>query len=152
MSEDKKIISIDAMGGDKGPNAVLGGLNQYLYQNGEGVPKATLTLSGKGNATKAVLTFAKTGGGDVVMITQYTADRSGGTYWGNYSQFGTSSFEWTTTDTCTRFIGVMDNGNGTNGNDTKTAAGTITASALVLTYGDMEFSVTIPTITIHNPF
>ena len=35
MSEDKKIISIDAMGGDKGPNAVLGGLNQYLYQNGE---------------------------------------------------------------------------------------------------------------------
>ena len=36
MSEDKKIISIDAMGGDKGPNAVLGGMNQYLYQNGEG--------------------------------------------------------------------------------------------------------------------
>jgi len=35
MSDDKKIISIDAMGGDKGPNAVLGGLNQYLYQNGE---------------------------------------------------------------------------------------------------------------------
>ncbi len=35
MSEDKKIISIDAMGGDKGPNAVLGGINQYLYQNGE---------------------------------------------------------------------------------------------------------------------
>ena len=23
------------MGGDKGPNAVLGGMNQYLYQNGE---------------------------------------------------------------------------------------------------------------------
>lgn len=36
MSEDKKIIAIDAMGGDKGPNAVLGGMNQYLYQNGEG--------------------------------------------------------------------------------------------------------------------
>ena len=35
MSEEKKIISIDAMGGDKGPNAVLGGMNQYLYQNGE---------------------------------------------------------------------------------------------------------------------
>lgn len=32
---DKKIISIDAMGGDKGPVAVLGGMNQYLYQNGE---------------------------------------------------------------------------------------------------------------------
>ena len=35
MSEDKKIISIDAMGGDKGPNAVMGGINQFLYQNGE---------------------------------------------------------------------------------------------------------------------
>ena len=35
MSEDKKIIAIDAMSGDKGPNAVLGGMNQYLYQNGE---------------------------------------------------------------------------------------------------------------------
>ncbi|MBQ8256135.1 MAG: phosphate acyltransferase PlsX [Alphaproteobacteria bacterium] len=34
--ENKKIIAIDAMGGDKGPNAVLGGMNQYLYQNGEG--------------------------------------------------------------------------------------------------------------------
>ena len=35
MSVAKKIIAIDAMGGDKGPNAVLGGLNQFLYQNGE---------------------------------------------------------------------------------------------------------------------
>ncbi|MBQ8294354.1 MAG: phosphate acyltransferase PlsX [Alphaproteobacteria bacterium] len=35
MSENKKIISIDAMSGDKGPKAVLGGMNQYLYQNGE---------------------------------------------------------------------------------------------------------------------
>ncbi len=35
MTVDKKIISIDAMGGDKGPNAVLGGMNQFLYQNGE---------------------------------------------------------------------------------------------------------------------
>lgn len=35
MSSEKKIISIDAMGGDKAPNAVLGGMNQYLFQNGE---------------------------------------------------------------------------------------------------------------------
>ena len=35
MSAEKKIIAIDAMGGDKGPNAVLGGINQFLYQNGE---------------------------------------------------------------------------------------------------------------------
>lgn len=35
MNTDKKIISIDAMGGDRGPRAVLGGINQFLYQNGE---------------------------------------------------------------------------------------------------------------------
>lgn len=35
MSSDKKIISIDAMGGDKAPVAVLGGMNQFLFQNGE---------------------------------------------------------------------------------------------------------------------
>lgn len=32
---DKKIIAIDAMGGDRGPAAVLGGINQFLYQHGE---------------------------------------------------------------------------------------------------------------------
>lgn len=35
MSDTKKIISIDAMGGDKAPVAVLGGMNQFLYQYGE---------------------------------------------------------------------------------------------------------------------
>lgn len=35
MTSEKKIIAIDAMGGDKGPVAVFGGMNQYLYQNGE---------------------------------------------------------------------------------------------------------------------
>jgi glycerol-3-phosphate acyltransferase PlsX len=35
MSDDRKIISIDAMGGDKAPVAVLGGMNQFLFQNGE---------------------------------------------------------------------------------------------------------------------
>ena len=31
-----KAISIDAFGGDKGPKVVLGGINQFLYQYGEG--------------------------------------------------------------------------------------------------------------------
>ncbi|MDR1361074.1 MAG: phosphate acyltransferase PlsX [Rickettsiales bacterium] len=31
----KKIIAIDAMGGDKAPKAVLGGMNQFLFQNGD---------------------------------------------------------------------------------------------------------------------
>ncbi|MDR2412949.1 MAG: phosphate acyltransferase PlsX [Rickettsiales bacterium] len=33
---NKKIISIDAMGGDKAPAAVFGGMNQFLFQYGEG--------------------------------------------------------------------------------------------------------------------
>jgi len=35
---DKKIIAIDAMGGDKAPRAVFGGLNQFLFQNGSDNP------------------------------------------------------------------------------------------------------------------
>ena len=35
MTDNRKIIAIDAMGGDKGPNVVLGGMNQFLYQHGE---------------------------------------------------------------------------------------------------------------------
>ena len=35
MSDTKKIISIDAMGGDHAPMAVLGGINQFLYEHGE---------------------------------------------------------------------------------------------------------------------
>ncbi|MDR1206895.1 MAG: phosphate acyltransferase PlsX [Rickettsiales bacterium] len=35
MSNSKKIIAIDAMGGDRAPKAVFGGLNQFLFQNGE---------------------------------------------------------------------------------------------------------------------
>lgn len=32
---DKKIIAIDAMGGDSAPRSVLGGMNQFLFQNGD---------------------------------------------------------------------------------------------------------------------
>ncbi len=39
MSNTKKIIAIDAMGGDRAPVAVLGGMNQFLYQNGEDAVK-----------------------------------------------------------------------------------------------------------------
>lgn len=35
MTEDKKIIAVDAMGGDKGPAAVLGGINQFLYAHND---------------------------------------------------------------------------------------------------------------------
>jgi glycerol-3-phosphate acyltransferase PlsX len=34
---DKKIISIDAFGGDKAPKSVFGGMNQFLFQHGANV-------------------------------------------------------------------------------------------------------------------
>jgi len=33
MSDTRKIIAIDAMGGDKAPKAVFGGISQFLFQN-----------------------------------------------------------------------------------------------------------------------
>lgn len=53
MSAEKKIIAIDTMGGDRGPNAVLGGVNQYLYQNGEG--KIYFRLFGDENTLQKLL-------------------------------------------------------------------------------------------------
>ncbi|MDR0967880.1 MAG: phosphate acyltransferase PlsX [Rickettsiales bacterium] len=35
MTDTKKIIAIDAFGGDSAPRSVLGGMNQFLFQNGE---------------------------------------------------------------------------------------------------------------------
>jgi glycerol-3-phosphate acyltransferase PlsX len=35
MSSTKKIIAIDAMGGDSAPRSVLGGMNQFLFQNSD---------------------------------------------------------------------------------------------------------------------
>lgn len=35
LPQAKKIIAIDAFGGDHAPKAVFGGMNQYLFQNGE---------------------------------------------------------------------------------------------------------------------
>ena len=91
------------------------------------------------------------------MLEKYTADSWGGTYWGNTAN-KINYYEWTkNTDgtdvqTCHRFIGAMDNGAGSNGSDTKTVAGTISANTLVMTYNNNEYSFTIPTITIHNPY
>lgn len=124
--------------------------HDYSYNNGAGVPAATLKLTNMGFAASAELTFTKTGGGDVIMVTQYTA-KSGG-YWGDYATYGTDSYVWTADGTCQRFIGVMNNAAGENDSGTKTVAGTITASVLVLTDANgNEYFFTIPTITIHNP-
>ena len=136
----------------------MGGVNDvrphtYGYNGGKDVPAATLTLNDLGsNATKAKLTFAKTGGGDVQLYTKYTVDSGGTTAWTN-SADRVDYYEWEGTTTCKRFVGQLDNGNLDDyGNDQKTAAGTLTASSLEVTYGGKTYNFAIPTITINNPF
>lgn len=126
--------------------------HEYKYSDGNGVPAVTMSISGMGYATNAKLKFTKSDGGNVVMITNYTADRYGDTYWGDYSSNGTDSFEWTQDGNCKRFVGVMDNGAGENGSDSKTAAGTITADKVILSYGGKDYNFPINTFTIHNPY
>ena len=123
--------------------------HKYSYNNGEGVPKAVLNLTNMGNATAAKLVFAKDGGGDVIMVTQYSSDSGG--YYGDVSAYGTDKFEWTADGDCARFIGVMDNDSNATKSDTKTAAGKLTADTLILTYGGVEYSFKIDKITINNP-
>ena len=48
-----KVISIDAFGGDKGPKVVLGGINQFLYQYGEG--KVHFRIFGRAATLKKLL-------------------------------------------------------------------------------------------------
>ena len=132
-------------------NFVTWSPHDYSYNNGAGVPAATLKLTNMGFASNAELVFTKTGGGDVIMVTQYTA-KSGG-YWGDYDTYGTDRFTWSADGTCQRFIGVMNNAAGENDSGTKTVAGTITASELILTDANgNKYYFTIPTITIHNPY
>lgn len=127
-------------------------LHSYGYNDGKDVPAASLTLSGLGGASKATLTFAKEGGGDVHLYTRYTEDSGGKTAWTN-SNDRVSTYEWTTDNSiCKRYVGELDNGAGEYGNDKKTAAGTLKGSALELTYDGQTYSFTIPEITINNPF
>ena len=139
--------------GTKAPS----GLKKHVfdYDGGNGVPAATLTINGISTASKAVLTFAKEGGGDVQMFTKYNQDSawSGGNGWWTDESNRVNTYEWTADATsCKRFIGYMDNDSGTNGNDKKTAAGTLKANVLVVTYNGKTYSFTIPQVTIHNPF
>lgn len=124
--------------------------HDYLFNNGEGVPAATLTLSGFGGADSAYLQFAEKNGGNVNMITQYSG--SGSSYKGDYKTYGTDKYEWEDDGICKRFIGYMVNGGGEHDSDTKTVAGEIFANKLVFVYDGKEYNFTIPTITIHNDY
>lgn len=102
-------------------------------------PYVSITLAEMGNASKATLTFAPaTEGGTVHLYTS-----NGGTS-------ATASYEWTSNGACQRWVGYYKSKSMST--DDKTPAGTLTATALVLTAGEVNYTVTLATpITINNP-
>ena len=98
----------------------------------------TLTLSGYGNASGAYLAFTESNGGDVhLYLNSQDAQNK-----------KVDRYEWTADGACLRWVGYW---NSQTGNDRATAAGTIKATQLVLTYGGAEYTVDIDDITIINP-
>ena len=100
-------------------------------------PSVTITLSGYGKASGASLAFAASNNGTVHLYTS-----NGGTS-------AVSTYTWTGNGECLRWVGYYQYVSG--GSDRKTAAGTLTATTLVLTYNGDSYTVDIPDITISNP-
>ena len=102
-------------------------------------PSVTLTVSAMGSASGATMKFTNSSGS---TSTMYTGSEKSGSCDG---------FSWSADGNCTRFVGEYKSSN-TCSSMTRNAAGTITSSTLVLTYGGVDYSFTVPTITIKNPF
>ena len=106
-------------------------------------PSVTINLVNIGNAANATLAFTDSAGTAAHVYAQ-----KAGTTKGNYV--------WTANGEKTMYIGLYGDSSGDD--DTKTVAGTITASSIVFTYdidgnGTAEsYTFTIPTITINNPY
>ncbi len=117
----------------------------YNYSEGNGCtsfnnytqPTVTITLADCGNASGASMQFAKNDGGTVHLYTS-----NGGTS-------PVDTYTWTGNGTCLRWIGYYQNVRA--GNDNRTAAGTLTAAKMTLTYNGYTYEVDIPDITISNP-
>lgn len=117
----------------------------YNYSEGNGCtsynnytqPTVTITLADSGNASGASIQFVKSDGGTVHLYT------------GNGGTSAVDTYSWTGNGTCLRWIGYYKNVRA--GNDERTAAGTLTATKMILTYNGYTYEVDIPDITISNP-
>jgi hypothetical protein len=117
----------------------------YAYSEGNGCtsynnytqPTVTITLDGRENASGASMQFANSDGGTVHLYTS-----NGGTT-------AVDTYTWEGNGTCLRWIGYYKNVRA--GNDERKAAGTLTATKLIVTYGGHTYEVDIPDITIINP-
>lgn len=104
-------------------------------------PYVKIRLMDIGNANNATLQFVESSGGTVRLYS------TGGSGKSNSDQ---AQFTWTADGECTRYVGDYKYQSG--GSDSKTPAGTLTATSLVLTYNGETYTVTLPdSITISNP-
>jgi hypothetical protein len=98
-----------------------------------------IDLSGYGNASGATLEFT-TNNSDGKVHLYAEGQQNNGT--------ATTSYQWTGDGSCRRYVGFVEQKD--NATDSKKSAGTLTATQLVLSYGNMSFVVDIADITIIN--
>ena len=100
--------------------------------------RVSITLSGIGRATLAQLVFAANNNGTVHLYEE--SQKDDGT--------ATNLYSWTADGVCLRHVGHWES---KTGGDDKTAAGTITATELIITAYGVTCTIDIADITINNP-
>ena len=110
------------------------GITYYNYTPA----KVTLQLTGYGEASAARMDFTTSNADGVVHLYEESQRDDGKS---------TNAYTWSGDGTCIRYMGAWES---KTGSDSKTAAGTLTSTALILTHGGEEFTVDV-TIVIHNP-
>lgn len=105
----------------------------------QGHPSVTLTVGGMGQASQATMQFTNSSGGIETMYAEKDMGSS------------TTAYTWSANGACTRFVGKHKSGTSCS-NMQNTPAGVLTSSTLVLTYDGVDYSFTVPTITIRNPY
>lgn len=124
------------------------GLFSKKYYHEYTPSQVSITADNLGNASSARLTFTTTdNNGTVHMYKDYVSDMSN---WDPDTENRIDYYEWTTSgSTVTYYIGDVNGA--LSGSDTKTAAGTLTATGLVLYYNSEPYTVPV-TITINNQY
>lgn len=109
-------------------------ITYYNYTPG----KVTITMSGYGYASEIKMEFT-TSNQDGKVHLYPEGQQDDGT--------STNAYVWTGNTGCARYIGWWES---KTGSDEKAAAGILTGTKLIVTYGSMTFEVDVPDITITN--
>ena len=131
ITNNNTVANVCYVGTRSGTNVVIG----TYYTCNLTQPSVTINLSNIGNATSATLSFPE---GSHIYASNSGKDTT------------TSQYIWTKDGDCIRYIGQWKS---VTGNDSRTVAGTITATTLTVNCGDLgTFIVDIADITINNPY